>query len=785
MSSGFDFSAFIAGFQEEAEERLQSIESTLVDLEQGSLDADRLEKLRRDAHSVKGSANMLQLQDIGESAHVLEDTFAYLRDGSAVPDQAHMNFMFNLLDSLRNRIATAADSAAEQLDPEALREQLENLDSATAEMEAAPAEAEPEATEAEPAVIEPAPEGEGAPPAGEETPTTEEPATGEADGTAAGDEVSAASVDWSRFIPGVREEAHPILSQVQQGLAAEEGIALEAEKLDELERVALSLRQVALEDAAEVLDLVASVLESPASHSLPPALLEVLQGLIQRVRRRLDQADQPGAAPLDRQRIGQARQLLERWGMVPAPGDSAPEGGSAPAEAPAPAASEAAEEEPPAIAEPGQGPTSRTAAPGESNMDVSAFLEGFQAEARELLNVIQDGLLKAEHGDLSRETLDAMKQKAHGLKGSANMLGLEDLGNGAELLEEGFKALTAGGGDGPDYQGLLELHDALRDAAEQVQNPDRPHLDADQWRQRLQRRSPQTTAAPAAESSPDSSPPPSEGAEAPANGDNKPKNSGNRGTMRVSADRLERLSDGVIGLAMDRATQEDRRSDLDQLVADFRSLRQQWEWFEQILPETGPLVEQKKKLSGQLESLNQQLRQFRQQTELDIAARHSLYDEIHQRVMDLMVTPLGNIFSVLPRSARDLAQRFQKRVELTIDGSEIELERRNVDALLEPLVHLVTNAISHGIEDAEERKAAGKDPVGHIRVQAQQVGGEVAISVSDDGRGIDYEKVRETAIRTGVTTAAEAENMLPYDLLQMLFRPGFSTKEEVSQISGR
>ncbi|HKL76798.1 MAG TPA: response regulator, partial [Gammaproteobacteria bacterium] len=105
--------------------------------------------------------------------------------------------------------------------------------------------------------------------------------------------------------------------------------------------------------------------------------------------------------------------------------------------------------------------------------------------------------------------------------------------------------------------------------------------------------------------------------------------------------------------------------------------------------------------------------------------------------------------------------------------------------LLEPLVHLVTNAISHGIEDPDERQAAGKDPVGHIRVQARQVGGEVAIAVTDDGRGIDYEKVRETAIRTGVTTAAEAENMLPYDLLQMLFRPGFSTKEEVGQISGR
>jgi two-component system chemotaxis sensor kinase CheA len=380
-------------------------------------------------------------------------------------------------------------------------------------------------------------------------------------------------------------------------------------------------------------------------------------------------------------------------------------------------------------------------------------------------------------------------------------------------LEDGLKALDGETNQALDFEVLLELHDALRDAAEQVQDEDRSRVDPQYWRERLNQRPgssaevakesvppKETPSQPEADGQPHSPAPPSahgppnsqaagkkaQGGQVSGQGETgKTQNVGNRGTMRVSADRLERLSEGVIGLAMDRATQEDRRSELDQLVSEFRALRQQWEWFEETLPATGPLVEQKKQLSNHLDALNQQLRQFRQETELDLANRHSMYDEIHQRVMDLMVTPLGNIFSVLPRSARDLAQRFQKRVELTIEGSEIELERRNVDALLEPLVHLVTNAISHGIEDAEERQAAGKDPVGHIRVQAEQMGGEVAISVSDDGRGIDYEKVRETAIRTGVTTATEAENMLPYDLLQMLFRPGFSTKEEVSQISGR
>ena len=899
MSSGFDFSAFIAGFQEEAEERLQAIESTLVDLEQGQMDADQLEKLRRDAHSVKGSANMLQLRDIGESAHVLEDTFAYLRDGAAVPDQAHMNFMFELLDGLRTRIREADDPEAEQLDPDGLRDRLEGLDSAEAEDQAAAgeeavAEAGDPAAAGEEAVDDGAPEeavpdqeaelasaagpedgagpdadsGGGADPADpelagdedgaaldagleqaiaeadslpeeeetfgetaepqeavEESPAPAEPAAaGEGEpSVGAGAESDApealSAMDWTQFVPGLREEAEPVLRRVDHLLAGEsaEGEARD-QLLDDLESVSTSIRQVGLDDASEALDLIGAVLESPAAEDLPSSLRELLQGLAGRVRKRLEQADGPEARPLDRQRIGQARELLKRWGMVQgdagatasageaeSPAETAPEPDAADdrdqpgAESAPGGGAEPASEEPPALS---GGGGSRQSSGKRSGMDVSAFLDGFQAEAREDLNVLQDGLLQAERGGLGDDVLHQMAQRAHSLKGSANMLGLSDLGEGAQVIEDGLALLRGQKLGKPGIEALLGLHDAMREVAEQVQEEGRPQVAAADWKRRLEagggasgeeasaEDSAEDSAETAAAEAPAAAKPqPQEGAgearSASAEGAGKRKAASSKGTLRVSAERLERLSDGVIGLAMDRATQEDRRQEMDEMVSDFRDLRRQWEWFENILPETGPLVAQRDKLSQQMSSLGQEINRFRQQTEYDIASRHALYDEIHQRVMDLMVSPLGTIFSVLPRSARDLAQRFQKRVELNIQGSEIELERKNVDALLEPMVHLVTNAISHGIEQPEERKAAGKEPVGHIWVSAEHIGGEVAITVQDDGRGIDYEKVRETAIRTGVTTAAEAENMLPYDLLQMLFRPGFSTKEEVSQISGR
>ncbi|MFA9461987.1 response regulator [Thiohalorhabdus sp. Cl-TMA] len=761
MASGFDFSAFIAGFQEEAEERLHAIESTLVDLEKGGVDADQLERLRRDAHSVKGSANMLQLRDIGETAHVLEDAFAHLRDGTAAPHRGYMELMFELLDALRSRIGNAEDPESEQLDPEALRARLERLDAegeAPSESDAAPVA--PEATPEQPDV---------------DTQSEEMQESAEA---------GVHQMDWSELIPGLRQDAEPVLHGIQEVLGSDDPMAAASDSfLDQTESLAMSMRQVGLEDAAEALDLVAAVLESPAVGGLPASLGELLQNLVHRVRRRLEHADQPDAQSLDRKRIRQARGLLEQWGMV-----QGPSGERAPSEtlAQPPDPSETPESvekdgEVPAIAEPGAA-SARSAARSGSGVDVSAFLEGFQAEALEELAVIQDGLLKAEQAALPAEDRDEMRQKVHSLKGSANMLGLEDIGGAAEILEDGVARLDDSGGVG--VEALLSLHDALRATVEQVQDGERTPLDVSAWAKRMEQGASESPAQPASAPREPEQPGTAPGGGQKEAGDGRSAGT-NRGTLRVSADRLERLSEGVIGLAMDRATQEDRRAEMDQIIADFRALRRQWEWFEGILPESGPLVQQQKSFSNQLDNLSQSLNRFRQETELEMAARHGLYDEIHERVMALMVSPLGTIFSVLPRSARDLAQRFQKRVELSIEGSEIELERKNVDALLEPLVHLVTNAISHGIEAPEEREAAGKSPVGRIRVQAEHVGGEVAISVTDDGRGIDYEKVRETAIRTGVTTAAEAESMLPYDLLQMLFRPGFSTKEEVNQISGR
>jgi len=153
-------------------------------------------------------------------------------------------------------------------------------------------------------------------------------------------------------------------------------------------------------------------------------------------------------------------------------------------------------------------------------------------------------------------------------------------------------------------------------------------------------------------------------------------------------------------------------------------------------------------------------------------------------VMKIRMIEVSVVFARLPRLVRDVAGKLGKDVELTIGGADTELDRTVVDALGDPLVHLVRNAIDHGIESREERVAAGKSPVATLLVSARQAGGGVVISVRDDGRGIDRARVASTARDRGIAAPA-AEDMTTEQAIELLFTPGFSTARRRTDISGR
>jgi two-component system chemotaxis sensor kinase CheA len=159
--------------------------------------------------------------------------------------------------------------------------------------------------------------------------------------------------------------------------------------------------------------------------------------------------------------------------------------------------------------------------------------------------------------------------------------------------------------------------------------------------------------------------------------------------------------------------------------------------------------------------------------------------ELQRRALELRTTPLLRIVEPLPRAARELAERAGKRVEVELAGAELELDRSILDRLSDPLVHLLRNAVDHGIEAPEVREAHGKSPTGRIVIEARREKDNIRISVSDDGAGIDLDALRDRAVSAGVLHSDLAED-LPVDAIAALvFEPGLSTAGSVSQISGR
>jgi two-component system chemotaxis sensor kinase CheA len=154
-------------------------------------------------------------------------------------------------------------------------------------------------------------------------------------------------------------------------------------------------------------------------------------------------------------------------------------------------------------------------------------------------------------------------------------------------------------------------------------------------------------------------------------------------------------------------------------------------------------------------------------------------------VMKVRMVPVGQVFNRFPRMVRDLSRDLNKEVNLIIQGEETELDRTVIDEIGDPLVHLLRNAIDHGVEGPAEREAKGKNPVGEIRLIARHEGNNVIIMVEDDGAGVNPEVVKQKALEKGMITPAEAEKMDAAEAVRLLFLPGFSTAKVVTDVSGR
>ena len=196
-------------------------------------------------------------------------------------------------------------------------------------------------------------------------------------------------------------------------------------------------------------------------------------------------------------------------------------------------------------------------------------------------------------------------------------------------------------------------------------------------------------------------------------------------------------------------------------------------------------------MRGDLESLQHDLGQMT----LMRTALNDLSEAVHQldrvsdgiqnTVMDTRMVPIGPLFMRFKRVVRDLTRTSNKQIELVIVGESTELDKRMIDELGDPLIHLIRNSADHGIESPEERIAAGKNPQGTITLNAFHRGNRIVIQITDDGKGLDADRILVKAISKGIVKESEAERMTPQQIYQLIWQPGFSTAEKVTEVSGR
>jgi two-component system, chemotaxis family, sensor kinase CheA len=237
-------------------------------------------------------------------------------------------------------------------------------------------------------------------------------------------------------------------------------------------------------------------------------------------------------------------------------------------------------------------------------------------------------------------------------------------------------------------------------------------------------------------------------------------------TIKVEASRLERLTIQVDELSVAKLRIAQRQDDM-------LALYRRWEDWSRQLPSNDSQVQQ----FGQL------LNQMRLTSAEDNARLAAVSNELESGIRQMRMLPLQSIFAVFPRMVRDLARQQEKSIEFIIEGGEILADKQILEALKDPLTHILRNAIDHGIEPLMER--GQKAPTAKLRLRGIQRGNQIEIQVIDDGRGLDLDAIRQTAMWRGLHSPAELAQMNEEQIQSLIFAPGFSTRTTVTEISGR
>lgn len=262
-------------------------------------------------------------------------------------------------------------------------------------------------------------------------------------------------------------------------------------------------------------------------------------------------------------------------------------------------------------------------------------------------------------------------------------------------------------------------------------------------------------------------------------------------TIRVDAQKLDKLLTQASELIVTKGHIANRVADIEQILAFWEEWNQEELAWQHRLEQPGrglqtPELQKSSNLAAtRLQQLGSLLNRLRSKTDEDSAKLEIVANELQSGIHALRLLPFSTIFNLFPRTVRDLAQQQGKEVNLLIEGGDNSVDKRILEEMKDPLLHLLRNAIDHGIETPQERQHLGKPSIATIRLKGYQVGNTVSIEVSDDGRGLDVNALKQAALRLGVHSEAELAQMSTAQIQALIFAPGFSTRTNVTEISGR
>jgi chemotaxis protein histidine kinase CheA len=408
---------------------------------------------------------------------------------------------------------------------------------------------------------------------------------------------------------------------------------------------------------------------------------------------------------------------------------------------------------------------------------VDPVLEEMQG-AVEMLN---DQFLRLEENPADRACLDDLFRAAHNLKGLSQVLQIGKLKLLSTAMEDLLEELR---------QGIREpsssLIDLLLECTDLIQGPILKAIEGRQPiaedlsdlldRLRGARRAP--SAPPKRPPAPETPPAPPQAQPTAPTG--PPSSAASPASLKVRLDRVNQILNLVGEIVIRRTTLDQRTHHLKQLLEELGKISK------------GLQRSARHSSTEDLEGISDEVRRILQAFEtvyeqiLDSEENlEKIVQGLQGRVIQMRMVPVSDLFGAHPRMVRDLGRKLGKEAALHLEGQETELDKIVCDHLAEPLMHLVRNALDHGLELPDERHKAGKPPQGRIVLRARHEEGQVVIEVEDDGRGIDPERIRRHAVEKGWFTTEKAAGLSREEIVALLFRPGFSTATAVTDLSGR